>query len=147
MSPLAIGLRAAAWGWVLPPAGRWSILISVTSVDADDDSILRYVVRRYAYDPHRHERRHQVVAAFDNGCEFERLIDALAAELKRRRIAGDVVDRQEHYTGVVLEPGYRRRQQDGRLLRQAIRHGVIISDELLAQLDLPSNVGFIRASP
>jgi hypothetical protein len=45
----------------------------------------------------------------------------------------------------MLELGYRRRQQDGRLLMQAIRHGVTISDELLAQLDLPSNVGFIRA--
>jgi hypothetical protein len=54
-------------------------------------------------------------------------------------------DRQEHYSGVMLELGYRRRQQDGRLLMQAIRHGVTISDELLAQLDLPSNVGFIRA--
>lgn len=114
-------------------------------MDADDDSILRYVVRRYAYDPDRHERRYQVVAAFDNEREFEKLIDDLADELRRRRVAGNVLDGQEHYSGVVLEPGYRRRQQDGRLLMQAIRHGVTISDELLAQLDLPSNVSFMRA--
>jgi hypothetical protein len=60
-------------------------------VDADDDSIRRYVVWRYAYHPHRHQRRHQVVAAFDNEREFERLIDTLADELRRRRVAGDVV--------------------------------------------------------
>jgi hypothetical protein len=35
-------------------------------IDADNDDLLRYVVRRYAYDPQRRERRHQIVAAFDN---------------------------------------------------------------------------------
>jgi hypothetical protein len=38
----------------------------MATVDADDDAIWRYIVRRYAHDPQRHERRHQIVAAFDN---------------------------------------------------------------------------------
>lgn len=103
----------------------------MASVDADDDGILRYVVWRYAYDSRRHERRHQIFAAFDNGREFERLI---------------VVDLQERYGGLVLEPGCRRHQQDSRLLMQAMRHGVTITDGLLAQLDLPPNGGIIRAT-
>jgi hypothetical protein len=39
-------------------------------VDPDDDETERYVVRLYAHDPQRHERRHQVVGAFDNKAEF-----------------------------------------------------------------------------
>jgi hypothetical protein len=117
---------------------------AMATVDAGDDRIQRYVVRRYAYDPSRHERRHQIVAAFDNRREFMRLITKLGDDLKRRRAAGDPVDKLEHITGTTLEPGYRRRQQAGRLLRSAIRHGVSLSDETLGQLDLPSNLGVLR---
>ncbi len=118
----------------------------VAGVDPDDDCIWRYVVRHYAFDPLRHERRHQVVAAFDNRREFHRLLESLADKLQRRRSTGDPLDPGEHYIGVVLEPGYTRRQQDARLLRDAVRRGVVISDELLATLDLPSNVALIRSS-
>jgi hypothetical protein len=61
----------------------------VAIVDPDDDGIQRYVVRRHAHDPLRHERRHQVVAAFDNEQEFRRLLETLADDLKRRRDAGE----------------------------------------------------------
>lgn len=88
----------------------------VAIVDADDDNIHRYVVRHYAHDPERHERRHQVVVAFDNELEFLRLFERLSEDLRRRREAGDTFEPSEHFTGVMLEPGDRRRQQDGRFL-------------------------------
>jgi hypothetical protein len=84
----------------------------VAAVDPDDDGIQRYVVRRYAYDPKRHERRHQVIAAFDNQAECLGLLRTLAGDLQRRRVASEPIDRLEHYTSLTLEPGYRRRQQD-----------------------------------
>ncbi|MBJ7593749.1 MAG: hypothetical protein JF886_02625 [Candidatus Dormibacteraeota bacterium] len=116
----------------------------MATVDPDDDGIERYVVRRYAHDVRRRERCHQVVAAFDNEREFRRLLRELNSGLNRRRAEGHPVDSREHYTGVVLEPGYRRRQQDGRLVRAAIRHGVLISEDLLERLDLPKNMGLLR---
>ena len=111
----------------------------MATVDPNDDGIQRYVVRRYAHDPQRHERRHQVVAAFDNKREFRRLLDRLTGELQRRRDAGEAIDPLEHYTGVKLEPGNRSRQRGWRLLKKAIDHGVSLSDEQIERLDLPSN--------
>lgn len=42
----------------------------VARVDPNDDSIERWSVRWYRYDPDRHERRHVTVAAFDNASEY-----------------------------------------------------------------------------
>jgi hypothetical protein len=119
----------------------------MAAVDPDDDEIQRYVVRRYAHDPQRHERRHQVVAAFDNEREFRRLLDRLAGDLQGRRDAGEPIDPLEHYTGLMLEPGYRRRQRDGHLLKKAIHHRVSLSEEQIERLDLPGNmsVAFLRS--
>jgi len=86
----------------------------VPPVDPGDDVVTRFVVRRYAYDPARDERRHQVVAAFDNEREFMGLMRLLQDELDRRRAAGDPVDPREHLTGIILEPGYHRRQRERR---------------------------------
>ncbi len=119
----------------------------MASVDPDDDDIRRYVVRRFAYDPTRHERRHQVVVAFDSKREFSRMMKSLSADLQRRRGAGDSVDPREHFTGVILEPGYRRRQQAGRLLREATRHRATLSDAFLDQLELPEGMVQVRMVP
>lgn len=81
----------------------------MATVDAGSDDVWRYVVQRYAYDPERHERRHQAVAAFDNEGEFKALIDRQKEEIDRRRALGDEVSPLEYYSGVPLEPGYRRR--------------------------------------
>jgi hypothetical protein len=109
----------------------------VAAVDPDDDEIDRYVVRRYAHDPQRHERRHQVVAAFDNRAECLRVLETLSRDMQRRGNAGEPIDPQEHYSGVRLEPGYCRRQRDGRMLRAAIRRRVSLPRELVERLDLP----------
>jgi hypothetical protein len=116
----------------------------MSAVDPDDDAIKRYIVRRYAYDPSRHERRHQVVAAFDTRREFLRLIRQLNNDLEHRRAAGQPVDHREYVSGVCLEPGYKRRQRDGRLLRAAIQHRADLSNDFLRRLDLPSNVAVLQ---
>jgi hypothetical protein len=42
----------------------------MSRVDPEDDSIERFIVRHHRYDPLRRERRHVVVAAFDNEQEY-----------------------------------------------------------------------------
>jgi len=115
----------------------------VARVDPDDDSIRRFVVRHYRYDPDRHERRHVVVAAFDTKREFKACMEETAAEIRSRRERGELVDPAEYVTGDDLEPGYRRKQQNARLVERALRHGVLPSE--LENLEMPSNVAFLRA--
>lgn len=115
----------------------------MSDVDPQDDSLLRYVVQHYRYDPERHERRHVVVAAFDNEREFHAYMDVLAAQLRHRQEMGESLDRNEHVSGAVLAPNYRRLQQNGRLLRRAIEHGVLPRG--WEQLELPPNVAILTA--
>ena len=86
-------------------------------VDPDDDSIRRFVIYRYAYDPLRRERRHQLVAAFDDVAEFER-------ELERASETVTGLDRREHWTGKVKEPGHDRRARAAHVVRRCVEHGV-----------------------
>jgi hypothetical protein len=79
-------------------------------VDPDDDSILRFVLRHYRFDPERHERRHVVVAAFDNQDEFLAAVESLGAEVRSQKERG-VGDQRESVSGVVLEPGAGARQR------------------------------------
>lgn len=116
----------------------------MASVDPDDDEIRRFVVQRYGYDPDRHERRHQVIAAVDNKREWNRLLSEASAALKQRRAAGENIAPSEHISGVVLEPGHRRRARNGRLLWRALEHGAG-SDPRLADLELPSNMASYSA--
>jgi hypothetical protein len=118
----------------------------VAEVDPQDDTIRRYVVRHYAYDPDRHERRHMTVAAFDNEAEHRALFERLSEELRTRRDGSHEVDQREHYSGVVLEPGYSRLQQNGRLIREAMARGVRI-DRLLEEMELPMNVAVLSREP
>jgi hypothetical protein len=115
----------------------------VARVDPNDDSIHRFVVHHYRYDPDRHERRHVVVAAFDTAQEFEAYLTQADAALRERIARGERVDPAEHISGTDYEPGYRRKQANGRFLTRAIRHGVVPAN--LDDLELPSNVGIVRA--
>jgi hypothetical protein len=115
----------------------------VAAVDPDDDTIYRYVVRCYRNDPDRHERRHVVIAAFDNESEWDACFGTTEAALRARRDAGEAVDPREHVSGMMYEPGYRRLQQNGRLLRRAAEHGVFPPN--WQDLELPSNVGTVQA--
>ena len=115
----------------------------MAAVDPADDSIQRYVVRYYRYDPDRHERRHVVVAAFDNQSEFEACLDATAAALRTRRAAGEDVDPREYISGLVYEPGYHRLQANAHMLRRALEHQVVPSN--WHDLDLPPNVSITQS--
>jgi len=115
----------------------------VATVDPEDDDAQRYVGRHYRYGPQRHARRHVDVAAFDNEREFEACVAEACEEIERRKRDGEPVDSRERVSGVVQEPGYRRRAANGRLAWRAIAHGV--APGRLDELDLPGNVSFVRA--
>lgn len=114
-------------------------------MDPDDDSIHRFVVRHYRYDPDRRERRHVIVAAFDNEREYQACMDQTEADIRARRERGEPVEPDEHVSGDELEPGYHRKQQNARLVERAMRHGVLPAE--LESLEMPSNVGLVRAGP
>jgi hypothetical protein len=115
----------------------------VASVDADDDTIRRFVVHHYRYDADRRERRHVVIAAFDNEADWEACMRETQAELSRRRLNGADVDPNEHVSGVILEPGHWRRNQNARMIRRAIEHGVLPASR--EALELPSNFAILQA--
>ncbi len=105
----------------------------MASVDPANDSVRRFIVRHYAYDPGRHERRHIVVAAYDNEQEFKDRIGRLSRELKNRKERGEPVDPREHISGTCLEPGEARRRAAVRVVEAAIRHGVAPPEAALQQ--------------
>jgi hypothetical protein len=114
----------------------------MATVDVEDDSIRRFVVRHYRYYSDRHERRHVVVAAFDNEAEFEALLAAITADIQRRRAMGEPTHLREHASGVVYEPGDRQRAAAGHLLRRMTEHGVSPrSTEGVP--DLPPSIAFL----
>jgi hypothetical protein len=129
------------FSWMMmPDAGAYCW--SVPRVDPRDDAIERFIARHYRYDPERRERRHVVVAAFDNEPEFLACIERVRAEIERRREAGEPVDPGEHASGVVHEPGYLRRAANGHLAMRAVAHGA--AGQWLEELELPSNVSVRR---
>lgn len=113
-------------------------------VDPDDDAIRRFIVHHYRYDPQRRERRHVVVAAFDNEPEFLACLERVRDEIERRKSCGEPVDPREHASGIVHEPGDRRRAANGHLAMRALRRGVA-PGPWLDELELPSNISIARA--
>ena len=82
-------------------------------VDPTDDSVLRYVLEHYRYDPERNERRNVVVAAYDNQAEFEAAFIAANAELAKRQQEGSA-ESKEHIMGRVANPGALRYARERR---------------------------------
>ena len=64
----------------------WAYCWVVARVDPGDDSIERFIVRHYRYDPQRRERRHVVVAVFGNEREFQACVEGVFR--RRSRAAG-----------------------------------------------------------
>jgi len=143
-SQLQVYLAASKRGMALRILSSQTVLMA--QVDPYDDEIERFVVHRYAYDPARRERRNMIVAAFDNSLEFEAAIHAAAANLRRRRESGEDVDSQEHVSGIVLKPGYHRKQQGGRIIKRAIERGATLDAETWDRLgnDLPPGMAVVR---
>ena len=119
-------------------------LWSVGHVEPDDDSIRRFIVRHYRYEAARQERRHVVVAAFDNEPDFLACVQRVQAEIAQRREREEHVDPREHASGVMHEPGHLRRAANGHLLRRAVNHGV--AGLRFEELELPSNMVAFRAA-
>jgi hypothetical protein len=115
----------------------------VGRVEPEDDSIRRFIVHHYRYDPARRERRHVVVAAFDNEPEFLACVERVRAEIAQRREREEHVDPREHASGVVHEPGYLRRAANGHLLRRAFKHRV--AGLQFEEPELPFNISVFRA--
>ena len=117
--------------------------VLVGEVDPGDDSIERYVVQHYRFDPARSERRHVVVAAYDNAREFEARVERDDEELERRRARGEDVDSREHVSGAFLQPGHSRLAANGRLVQRAFPHGAS-PGQWLDELELPSYMWVMR---
>jgi hypothetical protein len=96
----------------------------VGRLEPDNDGIRRFIVHHYRHDPARRERRHVIVAAFDNEPEFLACVARVQAEIVQGREREERVDAREHASGVVHEPGYLRRAANGHVRRRAFKHGV-----------------------
>ena len=73
-------------------------------VELNDDSIRRYVVQHYRYDPERRETRHVQVAVVDNEREYRVEYQRANAVLEDRRARGEVVDPREPSTAPFVSP-------------------------------------------
>jgi len=91
----------------------------------------------------RRERRHVVIAAFDNEPEFLVCIGRVRAEIGRRRQRGQDFDPREHASGVVHEPGYLRRTANGHLVSRAFKRG--IAGLRFEELEVPTNMAVFRS--
>jgi hypothetical protein len=76
----------------------------VAVVDPDDDSLNRYVLYHYRYDPDRNERRNIVVIAYDTEQEFLAEIERYSQLLKHRQRRGEA-EPVEHVFGLLKPPG------------------------------------------
>ena len=88
----------------------------MSRVDPDDDSIDRWIVQRYRFDPDRHERRNVTEVAFDNVEEFETYMQGATDRLRSEKADG-TAEAVEHYTGTVHPAGHREtmmRRRHGR---------------------------------
>lgn len=103
----------------------------MAEVDPDDDDMKRHVVFWYRYDPVRRERRHCIVAAYDNEAEMSWRMDAEHALLVARQATGASED-VEHISGFEKGPGY-----------AAARNG----ERLKARLGLPSDDLWLNYAP
>jgi hypothetical protein len=77
----------------------------VAPVDPYDDTVERFVVFHYRFDPERHERRNVVVAAFTKRRERDKFMKRFGFEL-RAAIAAGQAEPVESLSGTRWEAGY-----------------------------------------
>lgn len=110
----------------------------MSAVDPYDDSLRRWVLEHYRFDPRRRQRRNVVVAAYDDQREFESAMKDYDIGIRAEIEAGER-DSQERVSGVLWDQGHHAAQALGRLVRDAVRHGVD-PRPFLADGRLPPNV-------
>jgi hypothetical protein len=114
----------------------------VAEVDPFDDSIIRYVIRRHAYDPETKHFKWNYEKAFNKRREYEKSLRAAFDELGARQIRGEA-HFKEQLIGEVLEIGNFRnaktrrqeRKLEGQFYVASFRNNVIffILSRLLPQ--------------
>ncbi len=72
----------------------------------DDDTVNRWVLLWYRYDPDRHERRNTVVGAYTESSEFGVRLEELSARLAELKATGEA-EPVEQVSGVFHHAGYR----------------------------------------
>lgn len=82
-------------------------------VDVKDDSLDRWYVNHYKYDPERKQVRHVFLKAFSNQKGQMKYFNMVNEELQARKMV-DEVPRHEHITGGHYEPGYHARVRENR---------------------------------
>jgi hypothetical protein len=113
----------------------------VAQANDEDDTVWRWVIYHYRFDPALRQRRNVVVAAYDNESQFRAELDR-HAELIRSEIAAGTRRARENISGVALEPGHLATAARGHDVRRAIEHGV--SPELLLTAGpLPHNMAVL----
>lgn len=95
----------------------------MAQVDADDDTIWRWVIYHHRFDADRNEHRPVVVSAYDNVREYERELDRYHCQIREEIDAG-VRSGREWFSGTSLHPGYRAEQARAHMVRRAMEHGV-----------------------
>lgn len=107
-------------------------------VDHADDTIWRWVIQHYRFDPARRERRNVIVAAYDSETEFRAEFDRYV-EMIRGEIAAGNRSPQESVSGTTLEPGHLAASARGHNVRRAIAHGASPA-RILNSGPLPDNM-------
>ena len=77
-------------------------------VDINDDSIDRWYVKHYKFDPKRNEVRHVILKAFSNQKAQMEFFELKSKELEERKKIEDV-PKHEHISGGHYAPGYHAR--------------------------------------
>lgn len=110
----------------------------MAQVDYEDDTIWRWVIQHFRFDPVRRERRNVVVAAYDNEGDFQNEFDRYVAMIRSEITAG-YRSSHESVSGVTLEPGHLAAAARGHNVRRAIEHGVN-PERVLSTGPLPTNM-------
>ena len=77
-----------------------------SNIDPNDDSIDRWIIWHYRYDPERRERRNIAIAAFDNLRAFMKCFKRVSAELEVAKSEGRA-EVKERISGVMWKAGHR----------------------------------------
>jgi hypothetical protein len=93
----------------------------VGQIDVNDDSVIRYVLKHYKFDPSRNEYRHVVIGVFSKKREFKKLLKIAKKELESK--TGDQY-RREYISGEVIFPGDLEKKRHSRFIKRLIAHGV-----------------------
>jgi hypothetical protein len=95
----------------------------MSEIDISDDSLTRYVVKHYKFDPSTKHFIHLELMAFDNKKELEMKISELGKSLKHLQDSHEVTSKEYIY-GAIYKPGHFDQTNQMHLVKRMIRHGV-----------------------